>query len=226
MNKKIKIMIADDFQLLLEDMTELIDIQSDMKVVGTAKSGKEIVELAESTDFDLILMDIEMETTTAGIKATEIIRDRNQGAQIIFLTAHETKEMILTAMGTGAIDYIVKGVPEEDVIYHIRSAYSGKPLMEGKIQEIVMQEYKRLRQNEKSLLFFITNISKLTVTERELIRYLLQGMKINAIAKVRGVEVVTVKTQINKLLKKFGVSRTKEIVKTIVDLNLAHLFKN
>jgi len=55
---KIRIMIADDFELLREDMRELIDRQEDMEVVGTAGSGKGIVELAADTEFDIILMDI------------------------------------------------------------------------------------------------------------------------------------------------------------------------
>ena len=57
--EKIRIMIADDFPLLLEDMCELIDKQSDMEVVGTATLGNRIVELAKETEFDIILMDIE-----------------------------------------------------------------------------------------------------------------------------------------------------------------------
>ncbi|GHH97906.1 response regulator [Neobacillus kokaensis] len=224
MNPPIKIMIADDIQLLLEDLTELINRQSDMMVVGTASSGKEIEALARTIDHDLILMDIEMETTTAGIKAAERIRDWCQDRKIIYLTAHETKEMILTAVGTGAIDYIVKGTAEEEILYHIRQAYLGQPLMDGKIQELVLQEYMRLRQSEKNLLFFINNISNLTNTERALIAFLLNGLKIKEIARERSVEVVTIKSQINTLLKKFGVSRTKDIVQTIKDLNLAHLF--
>lgn len=224
MNTCINVLIADDFQILLEDMAEVIRSQPDMEVVGTATSAQEIIALSKINSFDLILMDIEMENTTSGIKAAEMIRDHNKEAKIIFLTAHETKEMILTAMGTGAIDYIVKGIPEEEILHHIRSAYNGKPLMERKIQEIVMSEFKRLQQSEQSLLFFINNVSQLTSTERELIHYLLKGMKVRLIAKERGVEVVTVKTQINKLLKKFGVSRTKEIVNTIIDLKLTHLF--
>ena len=107
--EKIRIMIADDFPLLLEDMCELIDKQSDMEVVGTANSGKRIVELAKETEFDIILMDIEMENLNAGITATEEIREQLGNASIIFLTVHDTNEMILTAMGAGAVDYIVKG---------------------------------------------------------------------------------------------------------------------
>lgn len=224
MSEVIKIMIAEDFSLLLEDLSELINAQEDMQVVATASTGKEMIDLAKSIEHDIILMDIEMENTTAGIIATEYIRDWDKSEKIIYLTAHETDEFILTAMGTGAIDYMVKGIPDEELLNHIRSAYNGHSLLEGKIQQVVMQEYKRLQQSERGLLFFIQNISNLTMTERELIRYLIKGMKIREIAMERSVEVVTIKSQISTLLKKFGVSRTKEIVKKIKDLNLSHLF--
>ena len=224
MSEIIKIMIAEDFSLLLEDLSELINAQEDMQVVATASTGKEMIDLAKSIEHDIILMDIEMENTTAGIIATEYIRDWDKSEKIIYLTAHETDEFILTAMGTGAIDYMVKGIPDEELLNHIRSAYNDHSLLEGKIQQVVMQEYKRLQQSERGLLFFIQNISNLTMTERELIRYLIKGMKIREIAMERSVEVVTIKSQISTLLKKFGVSRTKEIVKKINDLNLSHLF--
>ncbi|MFZ0578404.1 MAG: response regulator transcription factor [Psychrobacillus psychrotolerans] len=224
MSEVIKIIIAEDFSLLLEDLSELINAQEDMQVVATASTGKEMIDLAKSIEHDIILMDIEMENTTAGIIATEYIRDWDKSEKIIYLTAHETDEFILTAMGTGAIDYMVKGIPDEELLNHIRSAYNGHSLLEGKIQQVVMQEYKRLQQSERGLLFFIQNISNLTMTERELIRYLIKGMKIREIAMERSVEVVTIKSQISTLLKKFGVSRTKEVVKKINDLNLSHLF--
>ena len=120
--------------------------------------------------------------------------------------------MIVTAMGAGALDYIVKGCEDEEILYHIRCALKGNPIMSNKIHETVMQEYARLQQSEKSLLFFINNISKLTATEREMIKLLLQGYKVHEIAEARSVEVSTIKTQIKGLLRKFGCSRTKEIV--------------
>jgi len=224
MKKHIKVMIADDFQLLIEDMGDVINSQPDMEVVGTACSGTDIVKLAGEMDYDIILMDIEMENIIAGITATEAIRDMNREAKIIFLTAHETNDIILSAMGTGAIDYIVKGSPDEVILEHIRCAYKGNPIMSVKIHEIIMQEYKRLQQSEQSLIYFINNISTLTNTERILIRMLLDNKKVVEIAKERSVEIVTIKTQINGLLKKFGCSRSKDIVNIIRNLNLTHLF--
>jgi len=217
-------MIADDIRLLLEDMCELIDSQDDMVVVGTADSGKGIVELAKKKEFDIILMDIEMENLNAGITATEQLREQFGNVNVIFLTVHDTDDIILTAMGAGAVDYIVKGCKAEEILTKIRSAYAGNPIMERKVHDVVMQEYVRLQKSEKSLLFFINNISRLTAAERELIKKLLEGKAIKEIAKERCVETVTVKTQIKGLLRKFGCSRTKEVIKIIDDLNITHLF--
>lgn len=222
--EKIKILVAEDVALLREDLCELLDSQPDMVVVGSASSGKEIVELARNTEFDLILMDIEMEQMNAGILATQRIRDELPDAGVIFLTVHETKEVIVTAMGAGALDYLVKGCPDEEILKHIRNAYEKHPMMEARIHETVMQEYVRLQKSEHSLLFFINNMSKLTATERELIKLLLQGYKVNEIAGIRCVETSTVKTQVKGLLRKFGCSRTKEIVQIIQELNVEHLF--
>lgn len=221
----IKVAIVEDFELIREDLKELIDSQDDMEVVWEAGSGGEAAALAASKPSDLILMDIEMETVNAGISAAEKIRDANPDQNIIFMTAHETNEMIITAMGTGAVDYLVKGEADDEVLRHIRNATAGHPTMNSRIQETIMREYSRLQRSERSLLFFIHNVSQLTAAERELVRLLLEGKKVKEIAQIRCVEMITVKTQIKGLLRKFGCSRTKEIVSMIQELNISHLFK-
>jgi len=220
----IKVAIVEDFELIREDLKELIDSQEDMQVVWAAETGVQAVELAEKEATDIILMDIEMETINAGILAAEKIRDKNSEQKVIFMTAHETNEMIITAMGTGAVDYLVKGEDSEEILSHIRNAFAGRATMNSRIQETIMREYSRLQRSERSLLFFIHNVSQLTAAERELVKLLLEGMKVKEIAQVRCVEMITVKTQIKSLLRKFGCSRTKEIVSMIRDLNLSHLF--
>lgn len=220
----IRVAIVEDFDLLREDLCELIDGQKDMEIAWQAGTGQEAVDKAWRQEADIVLMDIEMETINAGILAAEQIRDIGRGGQVIFLTAHETDQMIITAMGTGAVDYVVKGCREEDILRHIRNAYEGKPVMESRIQETIMREYTRLQRSERSLLFFINNVSQLTAAERELLRLLLDGKKVKDIAQIRCVEINTVKTQIKGLLRKFGCSRTKEIVSMIQELNISHLF--
>ena len=220
----IRILIADDFQLLREDLSETLSAQEDMLVVSTAGSGKEIAAMAKQTEFDVILMDIEMESMNAGIYATESILAAKPEAKVIFLTAHETENMILMSMGAGAVDYIVKGCAEEELLEHIRSAYAGKPMLDARVQQTVLREYSRLRRSEQSLLFFINKVSQLTQAERALVRLMLDGCKVREIAQIRCVEVVTVKTQIKGLLRKFGCTRSREIVELIHDLGVEHLF--
>lgn len=220
----IRILVAEDFDLLREDLCGILNQQPDMTVAGSAGSGKEIEALARSTACDLILMDIEMETTTAGIRATERILEEKPSLKVLFLTAHETDDMILTSMGAGAVDYIVKGCDDTELLLHIRSAWEGRPMLDARIQSVLFKEYSRLRRSERSLLFFISTVSQLTTAERELVRLLLEDKKVKEIAAIRCVEVVTVKTQIKSLLRKFGCTRTREIVSTIRELNVAHLF--
>lgn len=220
----IKVLIADDFPVIREDLKEQLEQDPDITVIGCAGSGREIEQMALAMDADIILMDIEMETMNAGILATERIRDVKAKQKVIYLTAHETEKIIITAMGTGAVDYIVKGGDMAQVISHIKAAHAGQPIMEANIQLTIMNEYKRLQLSERSLLFFVHNVSKLTAAERELVCLLLADKKVREIAQVRCVEVITVKTQIKSLLRKFGCSRTKEIVNLIRELNLTHLF--
>lgn len=222
--EKIRVLVAEDFDILREDLCDTIKKQSDMCVVGEAATGRDIELLASKTAFDIILMDVEMETTTAGVLATENILDEKPDAIILFLTAHETENMILTSMAAGAADYIIKGCDEEELLYHIRRAYEGNPVLDSRVQNTVLKEYSRLRRSENSLLFFINNVSQLTATERALVKLLLEEKKVKEIAEIRCVEMVTVKTQIKGLLRKFGCSRTKEIVEMIRELNVAHLF--
>ena len=222
--RKMRIIIVDDFPLLVEDMAEWVNGQPDMEVVSTAHNGEELLSLYQQVEYDVILLDIEMETVNAGLMAAETVRDHHPDAKIIFLTAHETQQFILTAMALGAADYIVKGTDYEDIGVHIRNVFAGHPILESKVQSIIMQEYKRLKKTEESLMGFIHTVSLLTPAERELIKLLLRHYKVAEIAKERSVEMVTVKTQINSLLRKFEVSRSKEIVKIINELNIGHLF--
>lgn len=220
----IRIIIADDFQLLREDLRDTLSAQPDMEVVGMAESGKQAEALAAEVPFDIFLMDIEMETMNAGIEAAENIIANDPEAKIIFLTAHETDEMVTTSMGVGAMDYVVKGGSEEELLSHIRAVYNGTPMLESRIHKIVMREYSRLRHSEQSLLYFIEKVSHLTPSERAIVRCLLDGCKVKEIAEARCVEVVTIKTQIKGMLRKFNCTRTKEVVDIIHELGVERLF--
>lgn len=224
--RKIRIIIAEDFEIIRNDFVEKINRQPDMEIVGAAGSKQEVLELFYKTECDMVLMDVEMEKINSGIEAAEQILSTNPEQRIIFLTIHETDDLIFSALSTGSVDYIVKSEPFETLAEHIRNMYAGNLILAPQIQDRFRYEFSRLRRSEQSLLYFINKISSLTPAEKDLIRLLLKGKKIAEIAKIRSVEVVTVKTQIQGLLKKFDCKRTKDIIALIKCLDLEKLFLN
>ena len=220
----IRLLIADDFALLREDLRDKLLAFDDMAVVAEAASGEEAVRLADATEPDCVLMDISMESETAGIQATERILESRPQTRVIFLTVHEDENMVLLSLGAGAADYVVKGSDIDTLVRHIRAAMAGEPQLEERFKRMVMRDYARLRKSEQSLLYFIHTATKLTPAERTLVRYLLDGDTVREIAALRTVEMVTVKTQIKSLLRKFGCRRSAEIVRLIRSMNIEHLF--
>lgn len=220
----IRIIVAEDSDVLREDLVIQLSAQADMEVVGQASTGARASELASELDVDIILLDIEMESIRAGIEAAALIHPQKPEVNIIYLTAHDNDDMILTAMATGAVDYFVKGDADEKLYEHIRMAYQGTPVMSEHTQRVILKEYSRLRRNENSLLYFVNTLSLLTPTERELVRYLLRGLAPRQISEIRVVGLDTVKTQIHSIRAKFGCGRTKEIVTQIRALGLEYLF--
>ncbi len=220
----IRVMVAEDFDVIRQDLVDVINKEDDMTVINSFSSGRDAVSSCKAGDADVFLMDIEMENPDAGIQAAEQLLEAAPELKIIYLTSHDEDQVIITAMATGAADYFVKTEDSSDVLEHIRGVYRGENVLSEKVQRVLMGEYRRLRKSEQSLLYFISYLGSLTSAERELISCLLKGMKVREIADYRGVEPVTVKAQIITLLHKFGVSRTSEIVKTIKELGLEHLF--
>ena len=139
----IRIIVAEDNDVLLEDLCQELNGQPDFQVVATTSSGVGAVEAALAMEFDVILLDIEMETIQAGIDAAAAIHPQKPEAKIIYLTAHDNDDMILTAMATGAVDYFVKGSQDEWLFEHIRMAYAGNPTMSERTQRVMLQEYSR-----------------------------------------------------------------------------------
>lgn len=220
-------MVAEDIPILREDFAEIIGAEPDMELLAAARSGSEICRLVEEAGElpDIILMDIEMETLTAGIDASETIHGWHPQIRIVFMTAHEADEMINSGMGTGAVDYVIKGCDDQVLLDHIRKAYRGVSVLDSRIQQSIMREYTRLRKSEHSLVFLLNNVTQLTPTEKEIVALLLEDKKVREIAQLRNVELVTVKTQIKSLLNKFGCHRSREIVDLIRQMNLESFFR-
>ena len=218
------VLIAEDMDILRQDIRDTLEKTGDIKVVSEAATGKSAADEYFIHKPDIVLMDIEMESKAAGIEAAEKILEKDPEARIIYLTSHDSDEIIVSALATGARDYVVKGCSDEDLLTHIRSVMEGSCNLDSRVQAVLMGEYSRVKKQEKGLLYFVENLSRLTPVEREMIGLLIKGYRIREIAEKRNVEIVTVKSQVRTLLQKVGLGRTKELVKIIEELGLSYLF--
>ena len=220
------VMVAEDNEIIREYITETVNSIDGFAVTCECSSGKDASRSYSPGSFSVVLMDIEMETSNAGIDAARAIIEKDPQAKIVFLTSHDDDEIVITAMASGAKDFLVKGCSREEISSHLSAVINGETILDRRVHDLIMNEYRRLSHSERSLLYFIQHLSSLTKAERELIGCFLDGMKIREIAQKRFVEPVTVKSQIRTLLGKLGLSRTSEIVSKIRELGLEHLFSS
>jgi Response regulator containing a CheY-like receiver domain and an HTH DNA-binding domain len=122
-------------------------------------------------------MDVEMESSDAGIMAAEEIAEVLPETKIIFLTVHQDDSTIINALNAGAVDYLIKTADCKNAIEHIRQAHSDTVRMEAEIQKIMHNEYMKLAHGANDSLSFFKRLLQLTASEREIIALLLDGKK-------------------------------------------------
>lgn len=223
--EKIKILIADDLEIHRKRLERLIKGQKDMQLVDAAKSGYEVVMMAALHNPDIILMDIQMEHNLAGIEAAKQINEKLPHIKIIMLTIHKDDNVIFAAFQTGIVDYIIKTCSDEEIIDAIHSANNNLSPIRPMVAEKIRNEFQRMKDSEKSLLYVLRIISELTPSELKVLQLLAEHRTRKQIAEIRCVEQDTIKKQINSILKKFNKSNYKEVLKIIDDLKIFDVIK-
>ena len=229
----IKILLVEDDKIIVASLSEYLN--SEGYLVRSVSGQAAAMKLLAEEKADLVLLDVSLAEGN-GFAACRAIKAEFD-IPVIFLTASGDEFSTVTGFDLGADDYIPKPFRPRELISRIRNVLrlTGSMGKTVKLGDVVVDTEKGTAvKNSRDLflsaleyrllLFFINNVSQLTPAERSLVRYLLDGMKVKDIAAARCVDVVTVKTQIKGLLRKFGCTRTKEIVEMIHELGVEHLF--
>jgi DNA-binding NarL/FixJ family response regulator len=199
----IKIIIADDHPVVRSGLRALLASQSDFEIVGEAGNGEEAARLAISLVPDLILMDLQMPILD-GIGATKRIRDKLPKANILVLTTYETDADILLALEGGAMGYLLKDTPPEQLFQAVRNAASGRMALAPRVAEKVTQR--------------LTDSSKNTLSRREIevLELASQGHQNKEIARKLFITEATVKSHFVHIFSKLGVvDRTAAVTKAV-----------
>ena len=223
--KKIKVLIADDTQHIREYFNMILSQEQSMEVVGLAASGQEAYDRALELAPDVILMDIQMEHELAGIDAIYKIKEKLKDAKIIVITIHQDDETLFKAYAAGAMDYIVKTSSIVEIISSIVNVYNNKLFLRPEISQKILDEFSRMKNERESLISTLNVVSKLTNTEYDVLKAIYSGKKYSQIAKERFVEEVTIRTQVNKILKKFRMESMKSVIKELRELKIFDIYE-
>ena len=211
--KPIRVMMADDSPEIRSYFANMISHEADMELAGTASSGAEAVQMVRELRPDIILMDIQMETRVAGISASKQILTEFPGTRIIILTILEDDDLLFQAYCAGVIDYIIKTDSISQILTSIRNAYQNQMVLRPRYAEKIIQELKRVREEQNDLLHGLNILTMLSNSEFEVLKCLYQGMNARQISESRYVSQGTVKSQIHSILKKFDMKSVSDVVR-------------
>ncbi|NGP45566.1 response regulator transcription factor [Bacillaceae bacterium SIJ1] len=213
--KQLKILVVDDMEAHRRRLCRIIRDVPRFTLIGTAQNATEAVSYAKKKQPDIILMDIEMEDASAGIRASAEINQIAPNAKIIILTIHIDNQSIFSAYQTNISDYVVKSAAKEEVIEAIDQAAQNTSSIRPYIANKLKEEFARVKHFEENFTHIFNVIATLTPSEIEILKSLCQGRNRKQIAAERSVELETIKKQISSILKKFHKRNTREVLQFI-----------
>ena len=207
MTNSIRILVVEDHHVVRQGLVALIKTVEDMQVVGEACDGKQAVELFRQHQPDVTIMDLRLPHMT-GVEAITAIRRDFPSARIIVLTTYDGDEDIYRALQAGARGYLLKDMSGDDLMDAIRTVHAGR----SRIPPAVAQRLAdRLGGPD------------LTGRELEVLKLIVSGKSNKEIGRDLFISEATVKTHINSLLSKLGVSDRTQAATTALQRGIVHL---
>jgi NarL family two-component system response regulator LiaR len=204
-NGSIRVLLADDHRMVRAGIRLYLDGQPDLEVVGEAGDGAEAIASARVLKPDVVLMDLLMPVLD-GIEATRQIRAALPEVEVVVVTTFIDHEHITAAIQAGAIGYVVKDAPPDELAAAIRAAARGEVHLTPAVQRRLMQALARPHGAEPAP-------EDLTARERTVLDLLAAGRSNKEMARQLGVSERTVKGHVSNILGKLGVtSRTQAVI--------------
>ena len=194
MNHRIRIIIADDHQLIRVGIRALLETENEFEVIGEAADGVEVIAKARTLQPDVILLDLQMPRKT-GIEAIEEIKRDNANARILVLTSFADDARIFMAMKVGALGYLLKESSTPDLFQAIRNVHSGEYSLHPAVARKLIQEMRRPSP-------LLTFNEPLTEREAEVLLLVARGLSNQDVAVLLAIRERTVSTHVSNILNK------------------------
>jgi len=197
----IRVVVADDQEIVRSGFAALLDTQPDMTVVGSATDGAEAVKTCQQQNPDVVLMDVRMPVMD-GIEATRVLGADNQsGPRVLILTTFDLDEYVYEALAAGASGFLLKDVTAESLFEAVRVVAAGDALLAPAVTRRLISEFARLRPRQPNR---PDQLRTLTPRETEVLTLVAEGLSNYEIAQRLVVSDETVKTHVSHVLGKLA----------------------
>jgi DNA-binding NarL/FixJ family response regulator len=196
----IKLLLADDQDILTEGLKLLLGAEEDIEIVGTANNGKKAYDLCRIRKPDLVLMDIQMPEVN-GVEATAMIKKDFPQTKIIVLTTFNDDEYIFDALKNGASGYMLKDASPMEILEAVRTVFNGGALIQSEVAVKVIDQFSQLAKDTGDK-HIDPKAELLTDREIEICRLIAEGKSNKEIADELYLSQGTVKNHITKMLLK------------------------
>ncbi len=223
--KTVKLLLADDHQLFREGVKRIINMESDLEVIGECGDGIQVIELCNSLNPDIVLMDINMPVEN-GVTATQRLKEIFPSIKVIILSIHDDESYVFETLRKGASGYLLKDMEAESLINAIRSVVSGHAYIHPKVTGKLINQLRRMTYledsgnssdgsvvNEAGVKYIHSPNSPLTRREAEVLRLMAEGKSNKAIGEFLFISEKTVKNHVSSILQKLEVDdRTQAVI--------------
>ncbi|MDO4943266.1 MAG: response regulator transcription factor [Lachnospiraceae bacterium] len=199
----IKVLIADDQELIRQSLQIVLSIKEGISVVGTAENGKKVMDFLKKERPDVILMDVRMPEMD-GVQCTKAIKERYPEIKIIILTTFDDDEFVFSALKYGASGYLLKGISMDELDKAIHTVYNGGAMINPEIASKVVEFFSEMAQSNYDITIEAQNVEELTDTEWEIIKLVGRGMSNKEIADKVMLSEGTVRNYISTILSKLN----------------------
>lgn len=211
---KQRILLVDDHEVVRLGLKALLDRHPNFEVVGEAASAREALELVDTLQPNVVVMDIRL-PGTSGIEACEEITQRFPETKVLMLTSYAEDEMLFSAIRAGASGYVLKQIGGEELVRALEAVGRGEALLDPAVTQRVFQEVRKAVKEEEASAF-----SHLSQQEKHVLLLVSEGKTNREIAKSLFLGEGTVRNYVSSILSKLGVNNRAEAAAYAVEHNL------
>lgn len=204
----IRVVVADDEELIRSGLRMILEGEEDIRVVGEAEDGAGALDLAVEKDPEVVVMDLRMPGMD-GIESTEKIRTRMPSVRVLVVTTFDLDEYVLAALKAGAEGFLLKDSAPETLVDAVRTVASGEALLAPSVTRKLIGHYVGQGSADPEL---AEAVAELTERELEVMRLVARGMTNSEIASELHLGEGTVKTHVTAVLSKLDLTNRAQIV--------------